>query len=178
LQNNRAILIEANIHAREWISGATATYVLNELLRSTNAEIRDLADNVDWYIIPMANPDGYEHTISSNRLWRKTRSPGTLLCSGVDPNRNFRFNWLVPDETGDRGASTTQCSDLFAGPRPFSENETVAIENFLEQNHQKFDIYLSFHAFAHMLLFPYGHTRARVVSFGNCCMKHELKFCL
>lgn len=32
---NTAIFIEAGIHAREWISPATATYILNQLIHST-----------------------------------------------------------------------------------------------------------------------------------------------
>jgi murein tripeptide amidase MpaA len=59
---NKAIFIEANIHAREWISSATATWTINELLRSQDAAVRDIAENYDWYIIPVTNPDGYEFT--------------------------------------------------------------------------------------------------------------------
>ncbi|CRL06537.1 CLUMA_CG019442, isoform A [Clunio marinus] len=166
-QNNRAIFIEGNIHAREWISGATSTYVLNELLFSSDPEIQDLANNVDWYIIPISNPDGYEFSRNSNRNWRKTRSPVSTLCNGVDPNRNFGFNWLTADESGNLGASRLPCSDTFAGSRPFSEPETQAIENFLSQNYAKFDIYLSFHSFAHMMLFPFGHTSVRIPNFND-----------
>jgi murein tripeptide amidase MpaA len=59
---NKAIFVEANIHAREWISSATATWTINELLSSPNPLIRDIAENYDWYFIPLANPDGYEYT--------------------------------------------------------------------------------------------------------------------
>ena len=63
--NNPGIFIEANIHAREWISSATATWLLNELLTSTNSAVVDLAQNYDWYFIVMANPDGYEFSRDS-----------------------------------------------------------------------------------------------------------------
>ena len=58
------MFIEANIHAREWISSATATYFINQLLTSTDPEVMDLAENIDWHIIPVMNPDGlsYSHT--------------------------------------------------------------------------------------------------------------------
>lgn len=62
LQGNPAILIESNIHAREWITSATATYILNELLTSTDAEVVDIATNIDWYFIPVINPDGFTYT--------------------------------------------------------------------------------------------------------------------
>lgn len=63
--NNPGIFIEANIHAREWIASATATWLLNELLTSTSASVVDLAQNYDWYFIVMANPDGYEFSRDS-----------------------------------------------------------------------------------------------------------------
>ncbi|CRL07711.1 CLUMA_CG020665, isoform A [Clunio marinus] len=157
-QNNRAIFIEAQIHAREWIAGATATYILNEFLYSNDPEIQDIALNVDWYIIPIMNPDGYEYTRTSNRNWRKTRSPVSLTCDGVDGNRNFAFNFLTADETGDLGASKIPCSDTYAGPSAFSEPETTAVENYFSQVHDQFDIYLAFHSYAHVLLYPFGNT--------------------
>jgi murein tripeptide amidase MpaA len=65
---NQAIFVEANIHAREWISSATATWTINELLRSTDSGIRNIADNYDWYFIPVSNPDGYEYSRTDVKL--------------------------------------------------------------------------------------------------------------
>jgi len=66
-EGNPGILIDGNIHAREWISSATATWIINELLTSSNAEVRNIAENYDWYILPVINPDGfvYSHTTVS-----------------------------------------------------------------------------------------------------------------
>ena len=44
------------IHAREWISPATVTYVMNELV--TNPQHGSLLDMFDFFILPVANPDG------------------------------------------------------------------------------------------------------------------------
>lgn len=57
-EGNPAIFIEANIHAREWISSATAVWLINELLTSEENVIQDLTKEIDWYIIPVTNPDG------------------------------------------------------------------------------------------------------------------------
>lgn len=54
------IFIDAGIHAREWISPATALYVIHQLVE--NQHNRPLLKNVDWYILPLMNPDGYEYT--------------------------------------------------------------------------------------------------------------------
>lgn len=53
-----AIFIDAGIHAREWIAPVTALYIIDSIL--TN--YKDLLTNVDWYILPVLNPDGYEFT--------------------------------------------------------------------------------------------------------------------
>jgi murein tripeptide amidase MpaA len=52
--NRRKILIADNLG--EWISPATLTYIMNELLTSTDPDIVEVANYVDWYFIPFANP--------------------------------------------------------------------------------------------------------------------------
>lgn len=88
---NPGIFMESNIHAREWVTSASATWILNELLTSKDAGVRDIAENIDWYFVPVTNPDGFVYTHTSNRMWRKTRKPSSSLCYGADPNRNFGF---------------------------------------------------------------------------------------
>ena len=44
------------IHAREWISPATATYLAKQLAEKKSA----LLASWDVYIMPLANPDGYD----------------------------------------------------------------------------------------------------------------------
>lgn len=56
------VFIEGGIHAREWISPATVTYILNQLLSSNDPNVREMAERHDWYIFPSFNPDGYEYT--------------------------------------------------------------------------------------------------------------------
>ena len=89
---NKAILIEATTHAREWIAAATATYFLNELLTTTDPDLQALSENYDWIILPVHNPDGYVYS-QHNRMWRKNRSRHGLICLGTDPNRNWGYQW-------------------------------------------------------------------------------------
>lgn len=58
--SNPAILMDGGIHAREWISPAMTTYIIQELVE--NPANSALVNALDWYILPVANPDGYEYT--------------------------------------------------------------------------------------------------------------------
>ncbi|XP_052872398.1 zinc carboxypeptidase-like [Anopheles cruzii] len=149
---NPAIFIEGTIHAREWISAATVTWVLNELLTSEDPTVRDIAENYDWHIVPVANPDGYAYTHSTNRLWRKTRSQQNVLCYGADPNRNWDFMF------NQGGTSPIACTDTWPGPSPFSEIETRTLSQYIG-GIPNLSTYLDFHSSGQLLMVPYGHTR-------------------
>lgn len=59
-KKNPIILVDAGIHAREWIAPAFALYLLRELIENKTHE--HMIKNVDWFIIPLLNPDGYEYS--------------------------------------------------------------------------------------------------------------------
>lgn len=61
-QDRPGVFIEGGIHAREWISPATVTFLINEFLTSNQTEVRKLAESYEWYIVPSLNPDGYVYT--------------------------------------------------------------------------------------------------------------------
>ncbi|XP_053672777.1 zinc carboxypeptidase A 1-like [Anopheles nili] len=146
------VFLEGGIHAREWISPATVTYLLNELVNSKDPQVRALAEKFDWYVFPSVNPDGYVYTHKVNRLWRKTRKPYGAFCYGADPNRNWDFHWA------EQGTSNNACADTYAGPQAFSEVETRSMAAFVETLRGKLGAYLGFHSYSQLLLFPYGHT--------------------
>lgn len=54
------IISDAGIHAREWIAPAQALYVITKLVEDVTES--DVVENVDWVIVPLLNPDGYEFT--------------------------------------------------------------------------------------------------------------------
>ncbi|XP_032683426.1 carboxypeptidase B-like [Odontomachus brunneus] len=144
--NAPAIWIDGGIHAREWISPASVTYIIDYLVE--NNENLD----VDYYILPVANPDGYEYTFVTDRLWRKNRRKAGY-CSGVDLNRNFGYRW------GGKGTSKDVCREIYSGAAPFSEPETDAIRNFFEASSANFKAYLSYHSYGQYILYPWGYDQ-------------------
>ncbi|XP_044252922.1 carboxypeptidase B-like [Tribolium madens] len=141
------IFIDAGIHAREWIAPALALYIINQLVE--NPDNLNLTSDIDWIILPSVNPDGYEYTWTTNRLWRKTISPG-LVCDGCDANRNFDFHWM------ESGASNWECSDTYAGKTAFSEVETQNLKNFLLKT-PNIEAYITLHSYGQYFLYPWGY---------------------
>ncbi|KAJ8944096.1 hypothetical protein NQ318_019434 [Aromia moschata] len=134
------------------ITSAVVTYILNELVTSQNATIRALAESHDWYVFPVFNPDGFEYSHTTDRMWRKTRVPHSILCFGADPNRNWDFQWSVA------GTSFSPCTEIYHGPQPFSEPSCRSMAQFITGVADQLVAYLSFHSFSQMMLIPYGHT--------------------
>ncbi|KYN09226.1 PREDICTED: carboxypeptidase B-like [Trachymyrmex cornetzi] len=145
-ENTPAIWIDGGIHAREWISPAAVTYVIDNLVENSDVL------QTDYYILPVANPDGYRYTFLYDRLWRKNRRKGTV-CSGVDLNRNFGYRW------GGKGTSSNMCYETYRGSKAFSEPETNAIRNFFENSLANFKAYISFHSYGQYILYPWGYDQ-------------------
>ncbi|XP_018335967.1 zinc carboxypeptidase-like [Agrilus planipennis] len=158
----RVALIDSALHAREWISVATSTYIANEFLTTKNETLKAAAAEIIWYMLPIVNPDGYNYTFFVDRLHRKNlQINATVNCSsytggngiGIDLNRNFAYQWMA-----NGGASDWPCSTQYAGPYPFSSPEARAFRSFLEGIGKNLQLYLTFHSYGQYILFPYGHT--------------------
>jgi hypothetical protein len=127
------IYFQCQIHAREWVSGTTCQYIIHELLvgyKAGRAIAKDALTNFNWAIIPVTNPDGYEYSWTSDRMWRKnqrtnTGCPTRPACCGVDLNRNYNDG-----QWGGGGSSSDPCSDTYRGPSAASEPEVQATAAF------------------------------------------------
>ena len=143
--------IEGGIHAREWMSPAVVTYMINELTVNA-ANNADMLDNLDWYILPVTNPDGYEYT-KEDRYWRKTRSLNDGSdCIGTDANRNFEY------EYGGEGQSDLPCSNTYSGSGPASEIEITNVQNFILAHKEQIKFFNDMHSYASQVLLPWGYS--------------------
>ena len=66
------IVIDCGVHAREWVSPSFCMYALEQLLSGGKM---GMLGHFDFYIIPVLNPDGYQYSWTTNRMWRKNMRP-------------------------------------------------------------------------------------------------------
>ncbi|EDW68995.1 carboxypeptidase B isoform X1 [Drosophila virilis] len=152
----RVAYIQAAAHGREWITTQTVLYLAYELLSNLRAFQRVLND-VEVFLVPLVNPDGYEYTHTTDRFWRKNRHRyAGHSCSGVDINRNFGNHWNY------QGASQNLCSEVYSGTAPNSEPETSAVVRYLEFNRHRVKLSLDVHSFGKFIFYPYGYARNTV----------------
>jgi len=155
------IWIDAGIHAREWASISTALYIIHQFYELHESEewVQTMLSSYDFYIVPLVNPDGYEFTRTTDRMWRKSRShtgwDDGQSCIGVDLNRNFDYYF------GGRGSSNNPCSNFYTGPSAFSEPETRVLASQIEKVRQRLRVYLALHTYGQLWIIPYGHTYRR-----------------
>lgn len=146
-------VITACQHAREWVSLSTSMYVADQLVRNygVDPQLTAMVDNVNWWIVPVSNPDGYLYTWTNNRLWRKNRRPNNDGTYGVDLNRNWGFHW------GGSGSSGMTNSETYRGAAPFSEPETTDIAAFM-QSLPNLKGTIDLHSYSQVVLGPWGYT--------------------
>ncbi|XP_043569938.1 carboxypeptidase A1-like [Chiloscyllium plagiosum] len=148
-----AIWIDSGIHAREWVSPASAIWMAKKISSDYGQEpfITSLLRKMDIFMEIVVNPDGYAYTHTKNRLWRKTRSTGPgRNCFGVDANRNFDAGFGGP------GTSNKSCQETYHGPYPNSEREVAAIVNFV-QSHRNIKSFITIHSYSQLVMYPFGY---------------------
>ena len=145
-------------HAREPMSYMNLFYFMHWLGENytTNTLAQHIVDNRELWFIPAINPDGlvYNQTISPNGggMQRKnTRDTCSDTPIGVDLNRNYSYMWGYDNE----GSSPDGCSETYRGNSPFSEPETQAVRDFVEQHN--FKINFNYHSYSDLLIYPFGY---------------------
>ncbi len=145
--------IESIQHAREWAVLPANMWAADQLIRlyGVDPTVTSLVDSIDFYIVPIVNPDGYVYTWGPDRLWRKNRRPNTGGSFGVDLNRNWGFQW------GGTGSSGTPSSETYRGPAAFSEPETLNTSNYIAARPHIRGL-IDFHSNGQVCIFPWGYT--------------------
>jgi carboxypeptidase T len=142
------MLIDGTQHAREWIAAMVTTCVADRLVLGYDRDpaIRAFVDHTRLWIVPVANPDGYQYSWSTNRYWRKNRRDR----HGVDLNRNFSVAF------GGTGSSRNERSETYRGAYAFSEPESIALRDLARR--EQIALHVDFHAYGQLVLYPWTHT--------------------
>ena len=123
--------------------------------------VREAINNTQIFLIPMVNPDGVEADS------RKNCAPNygsfglnkEITSYGVNLNRNYGYKWYlyyVFPLSYHLYMNTLDSSYNYKGERPFCENETIAVKNFVESH--KMSISLSYHSYSEVLFYPWMYT--------------------
>lgn len=208
------LLILCGLHAREWVPPEIGINLMADLLPAyannesltyglktyTAAEIREIVDSINLFIIPCANPDGRLFTQSFDPAsplaeqkfhlqWRTNRNlsnapAGDPSCHGVDLNRNYDFAFDLPkyfDTVASDILSTTSnnaCDfrQTYQGPNAFSEAETQNIRWLLD-TYQRIRWCVDIHAHLGQIFYPWGddqnQTNRPAMSFLNSDFDHQ-----
>jgi murein tripeptide amidase MpaA len=144
-----AIVMNSAVHAREWITVTSTQYLITQLLNGygTDPVATDLLNTFRWRIVPIMNPDGYEYTWSTNRMWRKNRRQISSICTGVDNNRNWGKGWV----------SQFVCDETYPGTSAFSEIETQSMAAFVRESENAI-AYIDVHSYSQLWMYPWGDT--------------------
>jgi hypothetical protein len=155
-----ALFLNATQHAREWIAPMTAMFVADALVNGYGADpsITNLVDNVEFLIVPVANPDGYSYTWTTERFWRKNRRPNAGGSFGVDLNRNWGHQWGVPLPHQSAG-NANPASEVYWGTGPFSEPETQRLRDYIAGK-VNIRAHNDIHSYGQLILFPWGSAAA------------------
>ena len=73
------------------LCSATATFMINELVNNYE-ENKAIVDNLNIHFLPMANPDGYEYSRNSDRMWRKNRNRDNKAAGGTHLKKTLVIN--------------------------------------------------------------------------------------
>lgn len=150
------VIFVALHHAREWISAEMALYLAEHLLEnySLDPELQADIDNLEIWVVPVLNPDGYVYSDTSYRYWRKNRRDNGDGSFGVDINRNYGYEW-----GHDSGSSSVPSYPTYRGPAPFSEPETRVMRD-LVQSVDNLKAFVTYHSFSELVLRPWSYTNA------------------
>ncbi|XP_043066118.1 carboxypeptidase B2 [Drosophila bipectinata] len=159
--DNLAVFVDAGLQARDWLSPAALTYAISKLAHlwpkakgqgqgQREGRAEKAMRRIDWYFLPLANPDGYQYSRHTDRLWTKNRAYDSASgCYGVNLDRNFGYAWR-------EGSTSNPCKNLYRGAQSFSEPESRAIRSFLAGMREYLGAYVSLSGYGQSITYPWG----------------------
>ncbi len=147
------ILFNALIHGREPGGNSVvidfAQWLTSEYGSDTMATF--ILDNAQIYFVPMINIDAYYYNLPSGGP-NQRKNMNFTLGNGIDLNRNWGYMWGYDDQ----GSSPNPSSGTYRGTGPFSEPETQAMRDLINELLPLGGF--NYHTYGGYLLYPWAYV--------------------
>lgn len=158
--DNPDLLITAGYHGLEAVGVRVCLGMIEAIIGTTNTNFfaRNWLNKVNFWFVPVVNPDGYDLVVKGEvpfPWWRKNLRDNNQNqqfnpeFDGVDLNRNFDYQWIL-------GGSAEPGDWQYRGPLPFSEPEVQAIRDLVTS--QRFIAGLTLHSHGENVLYPMARS--------------------
>lgn len=156
----------SGIHSRELVTVEINMRFMDLLLSNygKDPQITQYLDTREVVFIPLENIDGRIAVENGNSMWRKNRHIDNTY-DGIDLNRNFDGHWnfdgvvpMTPTLQRYRSQLEEKDSEIYSGPKAFSEPETAALSKFLAN--RDVTVMIDLHSYGNMIIYPPGYTNA------------------
>lgn len=146
-EDEPSVMYAGQCHAEEVLGVEIVMYMINDIVDNRMVDPYNVwLDNLEMWFVPTYNPEGLQVVMDGwDVTYRKNKRDNNLNgifdydvgagadVDGVDPNRNYGFNWIHGDPFGMGGPE--EWNDYYRGPGPFTEGGTQTIRSFAEQQH-------------------------------------------
>ena len=163
-ENEPEVLYTGLHHAREPMSYMNLFYYMYWLVENYNTDqlASGILNNRELWFIPCLNPDGLiynqEYAPNGGGMQRKnhretcSNNNNSNNWDGIDLNRNYSYMWGYDDQ----GSSPNPCYQTYRGASSFSEPETQAIRDFVQDHN--FVAAFNYHSYGNLLIHPFGYV--------------------
>ncbi|XP_031707508.1 uncharacterized protein LOC116385898 isoform X3 [Anarrhichthys ocellatus] len=145
-EEKKAIWMDCGIHAREWIAPAFCQYFVRQILQAhkTDPKMQEMLKNMDFYVTPVLNMDGYIHTWKDNTVSARvltdsnqiTFHGGVLSCasgSRASDERDMRGRRSVKETAAKLQRATIQSGNkLMSGAQHDPSRRSSHFQNKLD----------------------------------------------
>jgi hypothetical protein len=172
-KNKNIIFISALHHSREPLTISMIIFIMFKIIKDLGLCKNNINEEVQYkwklffkhntfFIVPLVNIDSYNfitdnwkttnsHEVMQIRKNRNVSKECSIYEGGVDLNRNYGFKWGLDDS----GSSGNPCDEDYRGEAPFSEPETQAVRDFV-QNHPRIVTAVNNHSYGNCWIYPYN----------------------
>lgn len=150
------VLLTGLVHGVELVGSVALLEFLRTKVLGPGATGQDRLRDIRLVVVPVVNPDALH--ANCTRIAAGRRAYQRCNARGVDLNRNFpRLRDRMP--WNPLGGSRWRRAPHYVGPHPFSEPETCALRDVVEQVRPRVSV--GFHSFGELLLYPWAFTTRR-----------------